>query len=318
MAASGFRDVLYAGWRWLVQHARGNARAEPRIPAPSANREPLRPLERVVLTDAVARRLFDDFDSHRATPRGDEEIGWMIVGLRSGAEAVIQGLLPAGSMRDAGVAHVDFNREAYGVAIKFLRQRHPLLDLLGVVHTHPGSLRHPSEGDWHGDSRWVGKLRGREGIFGIGTADARVADGFIAQPSPHRQARGPLTFSWYALRHGERRYRTIPVSITLGDDIAAPLQRCWESVEQHAIPLERLFRQQVGFTMEELELDGKNVLSARLPLVEPDRSLRIVIDRDDVRWYLEEDDRLTAIRPDPGPLDRNAYAILAKLAETST
>jgi proteasome lid subunit RPN8/RPN11 len=315
MATQGLGEILGLSWRWIVEQARGIPRAVPRIPAPSANRDPLRRLERVVLTDAVARRLFDDFIDHRATPRGEEEIGWMIVGLRSGSEALVQGLLPAGSMREAGVAHVEFNREAYGVAIKFLRQRHPQLDLLGVVHTHPGSLRHPSEGDWHGDSRWVGRLRGREGVFGIGTADAHAPEGFISNPSPHRQIRGPLSFCWYALAHGDRRYRTIPVGITLGDDLAAPLQKCWESLERHAIPLERLFRQQVGFTMEELELDGKSLLSARLPLVEPDRSLRILIDHDDVRWYLEEDDRLTAIRPDPGPLDANAYAIMAKLAE---
>src|SRR4051794_22620157 len=101
MRSTGLSEVFATAWRWLVEQARGPARAAPYFPVPSANRDPLRPLERVLLTDGVARRLFDDFADHRGTPRGDEEIGWMIVGLRSGSEAVVQGLLPAGSQREA-------------------------------------------------------------------------------------------------------------------------------------------------------------------------------------------------------------------------
>ena len=73
--------------------------------------------------------------------------------------------------------------------------------MLGVVHTHPGSLRHPSDGDFRGDIQWVGQLRGGEGVFGIGTADgkyARPADE-LWQPRPNMHSLGELGFTWYSL-----------------------------------------------------------------------------------------------------------------------
>jgi len=104
------------------------------------------------------------------------------------------------------------------------------------VHTHPGSLRHPSDGDFRGDSRWVGKLRGGEGVFGIGTADGRgpVPPGralFASQPRPNVQRLGALSFSWYSLRAGQRSYQTLPVELTLGPDLARPLHRVWQTLE---------------------------------------------------------------------------------------
>ena len=97
--------------------------------------------------------------------------------------------LPAGADTDAGVAHVRFHAEAQGVACRVLRQQDRRLRMLGVVHTHPGSLRHPSSGDFRGDSLWVGQLAGREGIFAVGTADAEpaaVGPRLCRNPEPHR------------------------------------------------------------------------------------------------------------------------------------
>src|SRR5213592_3102696 len=47
-----------------------------------------RRLERIVLTDGVARTLFDDYAEHRRSERGEEEIGWILLGLRRGDEAI--------------------------------------------------------------------------------------------------------------------------------------------------------------------------------------------------------------------------------------
>src|SRR5262249_39573201 len=61
-------------------------------------------LERVVLTDGVGRTLFEEFASHRAEARGEEETGWVLLGLREAREAVVLATLPAGALRDASVA----------------------------------------------------------------------------------------------------------------------------------------------------------------------------------------------------------------------
>ena len=119
--------------------------------------------------------------------------------------------LPAGAMRDASVAHVRFNSNAQALASRIVRQTDRRLATLGVVHTHPGSLRHPSDGDLRGDGQWVANLRGKEGIFGIGTADGPETTGdlFAYQPSPHVQCMGGLRFSWYSLRQGDARLSSL-------------------------------------------------------------------------------------------------------------
>src|SRR5439155_25164949 len=127
-----------------------------------------------------------------------------------------------------------------------VRQWDRRLTMLGVVHTHPGSLRHPSDGDYHGDSAWVGRLRGGEGVFGIGTADGPTTAGPLVgqQPRPHVQALGSLLMSWYALSQEDHSYRPVDCQLTLGPDLALPLHAIWLTLEWFAEPLERLYRQQ--------------------------------------------------------------------------
>src|SRR4029077_10704688 len=105
-------------------------------PAPAAQYQPL---VRVRLAEGVARSLFDEYTGHRATERGREETGWVLLGRREVDEAVILATLPAGAERDAGEAHVVFNSEAQALASRIVRQADKRLVLIGVVHTHPGS-----------------------------------------------------------------------------------------------------------------------------------------------------------------------------------
>src|SRR5947209_15920624 len=179
------------------------------------------PLRRVLLTDGVGRTLFEEFAAHRAEERGDEETGWVLMGLREHDEAIALATLPAGTQRDAGVAHVRFNSSGQALASRIVRQADRRLTILGVVHTHPGSLRHPSDGDLQGDAQWVARLRGGEGVFAIGTADGRKplpgrAALFAERPRPNVQCLGELCFSWYSLRAGQRGYHALPVELTLG------------------------------------------------------------------------------------------------------
>lgn len=249
--------------RWLPP-------AVPSGPASAAHPEPigpLEPLERVTLTDGVCRALFTQFREHRATDRGLEETGWVLMGLRRETDALVLATLPAGAGREAGEAHVRFNADAQAVASRILRQADRRLTILGIVHTHPGSLRRPSGGDFEGDRRWVPLLRGQQGVFGIGTADAPaddLADWVAIQPKEHVQYHQGLRFSWYALATGDADYRSLPVVLTLGPDLALPLWPLWPVIEMHAARIERL-AQSLARLRFDLPEDDETALQLSVP-----------------------------------------------------
>jgi proteasome lid subunit RPN8/RPN11 len=269
-------------------------------------------LQRVVLTDQVCRTLFEEYSSHRRGARGEEETGWVLLGLRESDEVLVLATLPAGAERSAGVAHVRFNASAQALASRIVRQWDRRLCILGVVHTHPGSLRHPSDGDFQGDSLWVGQLRGKDGIFAIGTADGETIPGTLiaTQPRPHVQCLEELCLNWYALAEGDRKYRPMPVHMTLGPDLARPLHALWETIEIHADPLDRLFRQQAGVTMEVM----KSALAIQLPLAQPYNKLRLVLEKEKVRYVLVRGNDLIEVEPKANQVDQGVYLVLAELA----
>src|SRR6266540_3929134 len=210
----GFRDFARQLWgvlqRSLFRQPVAVSAAVQAAPGLPKHYEPLR---RVLLTDGVGRTLFEEYAGHRQAEHGDEETGWVLMGLREHDEAIALATLPAGTQRDAGVAHVRFNSSGQALASRIVRQSDRRLVILGVVHTHPGSLRHPSDGDFQGDSLWVKQLRGNEGVFGIGTADGTKlpspvprAAVFASRPRPNVQCLGELCFSWYSLRPGQSHY----------------------------------------------------------------------------------------------------------------
>src|SRR6266849_3880363 len=275
-----------------------------------------RALRKLRLTDGVARTLFDEYASHRAESRGDEEIGWVLLGLREAEQAVVLATLPAGAGRDASAVHIQFNSSAQALGSRIVRQTDKRLKMLGVVHTHPGSLRHPTDADFRGDSEWVKILRGNEGIFGIGTADA--PDGpdplFAHQPRPHVQCLGPLRMTWYSLRFGGKGYRPLPVELTIGPDLARPLHDLWSTVEAHAERLDRLARQQAKLTFEVSADQGQPELAATLPLAEPGDALRVLLRGEEVRYFLARNGQVLAAQQDEPRVDRGVYLLLADLA----
>ncbi len=209
----------------------GTAPAEAAPAAPPAAEAP-QPLRRVVLTEGVCRLLFAEYAAHRETDRGQEETGWLLLGMRHRDEAIAVATLPAGAGRDAGEAHVQFDSGVQELAQRIVRQDMKQLRVLGVVHTHPGSLRHPSSGDYRGDIQWVANLLGKEGVFGIGTADAYpTADGSRWTPEPHVLGVGTLRHTWYVLGSKDRNYRKIPVEVADGPDVAEPLRKVWAELE---------------------------------------------------------------------------------------
>jgi proteasome lid subunit RPN8/RPN11 len=274
----------------------------------------------LLLTDGVNRTLFEEYAAHRDSNRGEEETGWMLLGLREGDEAIALATLPAGTRREAGVAHVQFNSLAQAVGYRMIWQHDRRLTHLGVVHTHPGSLRHPSDADFRGDSQWVGQVRGKEGVFGIGTADAPPnANSLIArQPRPHVQCLGALCLSWYALAEGDANYRPLAVELTLGPDLARALHSVWSTIETHADRLDRLARQQAGVTFAVTAgPEGTAVLAVTLPLAEPGDALRVLLAEKEVCYLLERDGEILTADPHENRIDQGVYLLLAEIASQS-
>jgi hypothetical protein len=282
---------------------------------PSPRTVNYQPLERVLITDGVGRTLFEEYAAHRARVNGDEETGWVLLGLREAREAVVLATLPAGAEADAGAAHIRFSYSGQALASRIVRQQDRRLTTLGVVHTHPGSLRHPSDGDFHGDSEWVSQLRGCEGVFGIGTADGPAHGGalFAYQPRPNVHCLGELRFSWYALRQGETAYRPVPIELTIGPDLARPLHRIWTTVELHAERVDRLFRQQAGMQFEVLS-DENPGLVLTLPLAASGEAVRVVLRHKSVRYYFQRGGELMEVALADDYVDRGVYLLLAELA----
>jgi len=273
-------------------------------------------LQRVTLTDEVAHTLFEEYAAHRKGARGDEETGWILLGLRETHEAIVLATLPAGADRNAGVAHVRFNSSGQALGSRIVRQADRRLMIVGVVHTHPGTLRHPSDGDYRGDSLWVRQLRGGEGIFGIGTVDAEAGTDalFARQPHPHVQCLGDMRLSWYGLRQGDRGYRPLPYAITLGPDLARPLHPVWSTIEAHAEHLDRVYRQQAKMTFEVVAGTSGPALAVNVVLAEPGEAVRVLLEGNEVRYYVQLEGDLLATDCREPHVGRGIYLLLAELA----
>jgi len=314
-----WRQFCFAAEKFLADwHERPRRVTELASPSDKADPAKVRygPLERVELTDEVSRTLFEEYAAHRLTDRGHEEIGWMLLGTRGERDALVLATLPAGDERSASSVHVRFNSHAQAVAARMVRQWNRQLVILGIVHTHPGSMRHPSDGDLSGDRVWIQQLRGREGIFAIGTADApkHSPDGVMWQPTDTVQCLTELRLSWYTLRHGEYRYRPMDVTLTVGPDYARPLRPIWSVIETHAAEIDRLMRQQQNVRLEPLEGDGEAMLAVFVPLAEPESALRVLISDAQVRYQVIRGGEILEADMQESQVDRGVYLMLAELA----
>jgi hypothetical protein len=304
----------------LLASLQRSLRRPRRFPAPRRDPSPpavtYGPLRCIRLTDGVAHTLFEEYTDHRSQARGEEETGWVLLGLRMAEEAVVLGTLPAGAEADASFAHVRFNSNAQALAYRIVRQKERLLTIVGVVHTHPGSLRHPTDGDFQGDSEWVASLRGGEGVFGIGTADG--ADSapvlFAHQPRPNVQCLGELRFSWYALGRVDADYRPIPLELTIGPDLARPLHPLWPTLEAHAERIDRLYRQVAGVRFEATSDEQGPGLVLTLPLAAGGEAIRVLVRQKEVRYFLERGGEPLAVDVNDDCVDRGVYLLLAELA----
>jgi len=236
-------------------------------------------------------------------------IGLLVSGATAGLAGMMEAAGPLGQLTPVLSPGYGFT----AIIVAFVGRLTPL----GVVHTHPGSLRHPSDGDLRGDAKWVRHLRGQEGVFGIGTADATLEMPalFAYQPRPHVQCLGELRFTWYALGDGDSSYRPLPVELTIGPDLARGLHLVWEILEAHAERLERLYRQQTG-TRFEVVTDGVEGpgLMLTLPLAGNGDAVRVVLRPKSVRYFVEREGELLQVDHQDDYMDRGVYLLLAELS----
>jgi hypothetical protein len=161
-------------------------------------------------------------------------------------------------------------------------------------------------------------LRGEEGVFGIGTLFPEPQAGGAAvgrHPKPHVQTYGGLRFDWYTLAADDKRYRPVPVEVTIGPDLALPLRSVWGAIEEHAARLLRLWGQ---FRQVRFEIGAGTAgpaLRMTIGLGEPDRFVRVLIEGKTVRYCYEAGGVET--RPDlpagTAP-DQGVYLLLAEAA----
>lgn len=272
----------------------------------------------MVLTDAVSRTLFDEYAGHRRTDRGAEETGWVLLGLRHADEALVLATLPAAADRDAGEAHVWITGASHVLASRVVRQTDRRLVILGVVHTHPGSLRHPSRGDLTGDRDWVPNLRGGEGVFAIGTVAGKPAGAGVAvggHPTPNVQTLAGLRFDWYTLAAGDTAYRPVPVELTIGPDLGGPLRPVWDVIEAHADRLDRLARRFAAVRFEVADAGDGPALLVTVGLGGPAESVQVLLQGKAVRFFYDAGGELTQLDLPAGTApDHGVYLLLAELA----
>lgn len=282
----------------------------------------------VRIHQGVLNTMFEDFHRHKETDRGDEETGWMLLGRRESGEVIVEAALPPGEFRDAGTAHVNVNSTAISVAMRVLKKSHPRLDVVGMAHTHPGSLDRPSEGDYRGDIHWVRKLPGKQGVFAIGIWQFDEPVNFLGEESNQgsgdvRQVAAPVTgfqdgrsrFNWFSLSEGDGWYKACPMEPVPGDDYGQSVREHWEVLEHFAGSIDRLLQMQPGMRMGLLPVSDGLAPAMVLcqPLARDGEELQVVLQGREARFFrmsAEEIDELQAPRE---RLDTAFYEVMAEL-----
>ena len=145
-AQQGLRDFAQQLWGVLQRSLfRQRVAVSAAVPLALSLPKHYEPLRRALLTDGVGRTLFEEYAVHREAENGDEETGWVLMGLRERDEAIALATLPAGTQRDAGIAHVRFNSSGQALASRVRQHNSPVLisDNDGLRGSREDSLENP-------------------------------------------------------------------------------------------------------------------------------------------------------------------------------
>jgi hypothetical protein len=113
---------------------------------------------------------------------------------------------------------------------------------------------------------------------------------------------------------GERNYRPLSHDLTLGPDLALSLHPIWPTIEVFAEQLERLYRQQAGVTFEVVAGQNEPALAMNIPLAEPKHAIRVLLEGEEVRYFLTRDEQVFLVDLKETRVDRGVYLLLAELA----
>lgn len=296
---------MFTDWLTRIKAWFGGPKSPPIIHVPPALP---RTQSRYFVAQGVLATLFDEYADHRQSLRGNEEIGWLLLGRRSDDEIHVVGTIPAGTHRDASAVHVSFDIEAQTLASRIVRQTDRRLQIVGIVHTHPGSMRHPSDGDLHGDKQWIRQLQYAEGLFAIGTADGRAS----AANASTTVVNG-LCFSWYALGADDADYRRAEIDVLAGADVGSPLRDIWAAVEWSNKPINRICQLFAAVRLGIITEDGVAWVRVAIVLPWPGQQLYILLSTTEVRYYWEDGQSLVAIDPQEADIEVALLMILTEL-----
>ncbi len=275
------------------------------------------PIKYMLISSGVGQTLVQGYRNHLNQERGDEETGWLLMGYREKKHAVVVAAVPSGEFREASSTHVKFNSQAQVVAGRLLRQLHDKLEVLGLFHTHPGRLRHPSSGDYQGDIQWVKKLPGKQGVFGIGTVDheSPIRGEFATKIAINTFSMTGMRFDWFSLASGDSNYVKVPIRWTLGEDLARPLHVVWDAMETHAGEIEKVLAQQSKATCGITQGAAGHQLTLSIPLAGSAGKIIVFIFKDKVQYFFEKNEQLFAVDIQEDKVDRGVYLVLAELSK---
>jgi hypothetical protein len=103
------------------------------------------------------------------------------------------------------------------------------------------------------------------------------------------------------------------VELTIGPDVAFGLRPVWAELENHAAQLDRLARQLSRVRFDVVDGKDKPALSMTIPLPEPDRAIRVLMEGKEVRYLLlgPEGAMIADFRDDR--VDHGVFVMLAEL-----
>lgn len=224
--------------------------------------------------------------------------------------------LPAGEFRESSSTHVRFNSQAQEIAARLVRQKDQRLVVLGVVHTHPGSMRHPSSGDYRGDISWVEHLAGKEGIFAIGTADGPVnCSPFASKTGQNAFVMGGVRFTWYSLASKESNYKPLPFVWSLAPDLAQPWHAAWGLLEKNSKEINRILSGQNGARCFSSVFQGEPVITLEVPAGDADTKIQAVLGAGNIRFFVSRRGEMMAVDLQENKLDRGLFMVLAELSK---
>jgi proteasome lid subunit RPN8/RPN11 len=183
-------------------------------------------LEKVILMKPIADLLFGEYGKHLQGPHAEKEMGWVLLGHTSIAQysnpdksttqswaAMVTDIISSSTTgHDSGVGHFVFDSDEVLRQYSKLTLRKLGLEVLGMVHTHPGGNRYPSDADLLQDLQWVPTLKAKKGIFGIGTEMKTWVPAGDYQTRPYL-AKSGMVFTFFLLRMDSDRYEPIEVSV---------------------------------------------------------------------------------------------------------